>query len=144
MSNIPSHVLVDDEDRDMLESYGQWRMHNQGYVTMGRTVDGKYVNILMHRVIMNPPKGYMVDHINGIKTDNRRCNLRIVTSKENQYNRRDARGYIWHKVNKKWMAYICVDYKFINLGYYDTEEEAKIARENGKQKYHQIVGYKVA
>lgn len=141
MSNIPKDVLIDECDREMLESMGAWRMHNQGYVTMGRSVDGKYVNYLMHRVIMNPPKGYHIDHINGIKTDNRRCNLRIVTSRENQFNRPDARGYTYLKERNKWMAYICVNYKFKNLGYYNTEEEAKLARAAGKEKYHKIVGY---
>ena len=144
MSNIPDNVLIDECDREMLESMGQWRMHNQGYVTMGRVVDGKYTNYLMHRVIMNPPKGYHIDHINGVKTDNRRCNLRIVTSAENQYNRPDARGYIYIKQRNKWMAYLCVGYKFKNLGDYDTEEEAKLARAAGKEKYHVIVGYNPA
>ena len=60
MSNIPDNVLIDECDRAMLESMGQWRMHNRGYVTMGRAKDGKYINILMHRVIMNAPKGTQV------------------------------------------------------------------------------------
>lgn len=144
MSNIPNNVLVDDNDRPMLEAYGKWRMHTKGYVCMGRTKNKKYVNILMHREIMKPPPGYQVDHINGIKTDNRRCNLRIVTSQENQWNRPSVKGYTYCRANKKWMAYVNLDGRFKNLGYFKTEEEAKEARRIAKEKYYVIVGYNPA
>lgn len=39
--------------------------------------------ILLHRAIMQPASGMVVDHVNGNSVDNRRANLRIVTAQQN-------------------------------------------------------------
>ncbi len=44
--------------------------------------------ITLSRYIMHAGKGEMVDHRNRIKSDNRRCNLRIVNSRQNNLNRK--------------------------------------------------------
>ena len=51
--------------------------------------DGK--SELLYRFIMKAEKGEIVDHINGDVTDNRRCNLRIVTYSENNQNKHNFR-----------------------------------------------------
>lgn len=87
----------------------------------------------LHREIMNPPEGLMVDHINGNTLDNRKCNLRICSNKENQRNQkltaRNKSGYkgvSWHKCQDKWIARIRVNNKLIHLGYFiDLIEGAK-------------------
>ncbi len=57
-----------------------------GYISIG--IDGRYY--LAHRLAFLLTHGYFpkeVDHINGVKTDNRACNLREATRQQNMYNR---------------------------------------------------------
>lgn len=77
------------------------------------------------------PDGFYIDHINGNKTDNRLCNLRLATNSQNQQNRpapqnnsSGYRGVTWHKQANKWMARICHHGKREMLGLFETAEEA--------------------
>jgi hypothetical protein len=75
------------------------------------------------------PSG-IIDHINGIKSDNRWSNLREVTKSQNALNRRkhDYRG-IRETRNKitRWEAAITLEGARHHIGTYDTEEQAKDA-----------------
>ena len=77
-----------------------------------------------------------LDHINGIKTDNRIYNLRKVTHQQNQWNQTKAKGYTWHKPTNKWRSHIRINGKKKHLGLYTTEEEARQAYLNAKKLYH--------
>jgi hypothetical protein len=68
-----------------------------------------------------------IDHINGVKNDNRICNLRDVSRRENIRNQQIHRegklfGCSLHR--KKWRAQISIDNKTIHIGTYSTEQEA--------------------
>lgn len=87
---------------------------------------------LMHREIMSPPDGLMVDHRvhydSDIKViDNRRANLRICSASENGKNKRPSggssqwKGVQWDGLRKKWKAQITVNFKTEYLGYYTDE-----------------------
>ena len=81
----------------------------------------------------------MLDHINGNKTDNRICNLRISNKYKNQWNRFDEiKGYTWNKKKNKWQSTIKVQGKSIFLGLYETKEEARQSYLLAKSKYHII------
>lgn len=46
----------------------------------------------VHRLVTGAPKGVMVDHINGNKSDNRLCNLRFANASTNVVNRGKRKG----------------------------------------------------
>ena len=93
---------------------------------------------LAHRAAFAWVHGYWpkhhIDHINGNKRDNRICNLREATSKQNAANsplRRDNtsgfKGVRPARTKGKWWAHIYVDGRCRYLGTYDTPEEAHTA-----------------
>lgn len=78
-----------------------------------------------------------LDHINGIKDDNRICNLRSVTHQQNMFNKK-VKGYSWHKQTNKWQSQIKFNGKKIYLGIYNTEDEARQSYLQAKEEYHII------
>ena len=77
------------------------------------------------------PKNH-IDHINGIRNDNRIENLREATSRDNNLNRGIHRkghlaGTSFHKRDKKWNAKIVINGQSIYLGAYNTPLEAHLA-----------------
>lgn len=116
------------------------RIDKDGYINFSFKYNKKYYYLFGHQFIYYYVNGEYdinldIDHINTIKNDNRIENLRTATRSENKQNVKH-RGIYWHKKNKKWIARIRINYKYINLGSFNTEEEALIAREAGKLKYH--------
>ena len=85
---------------------------------------------------------HQIDHVNHNRSDNRIINLREATNQENHRNRpmqkNNTSGVVGvHrcKTHKKWLAYIKIDGKFINLGYSDDKFEAICARMSANNKY---------
>lgn len=105
-----------------------------GYLT-GK-VDGRLLKA--HRVAWAIVHGEwpteIIDHINHNKLDNRLCNLRDVSARENVRNRkpRDGEGLPfgvnWKNDKQRYRARIMVEGKEKHLGYFDTVEEALAAR----------------
>lgn len=89
------------------------------------------------------PKGE-IDHINGNRDDNRIANLRDVSTTLNRQNLRAAHrrkkggllGAHYNKKSRRWMAAICINYKQIHLGGFDTAEQAHAAYVAAKRKLH--------
>lgn len=85
---------------------------------------------LHHEVIGKPPKGHVVDHINGDKLDCRKENLRVVTYSQNNQNMRSGggssqyKGVSLEKASGRWYASIRVSGKSKSLGRWGTEAEA--------------------
>lgn len=111
-----------------------------GYIACGYTENYKEYKCLAHRFAWYYMTGKIadkIDHINGIRNDNRFINLRNVNTQKNGFNRK-AKGYNWNKRAQKYKAVIGLNNKQIYLGYYDTEEEARQAYLEAKKKYHII------
>lgn len=103
----------------------------------------KAKNVKAHRVVFFLVHGYwptQVDHINGNVKDNNPENLREITSLENNHNRyRKCKGYRWHKGMKKYHVRINLNYVSYDIGYFDTEQEARDAYLQAKKMYHPTV-----
>jgi len=124
--------LIDEQDLPIIEGK-KWCISSLGYVVAKCNESNKVV--YMHRLIMGKPESKCVDHINGDKTDNRRCNLRLCNKGQNLRNTpkrvgeytSEYKGVHFDKSRKKWKAEITVDYKNKYLGRFDTPIEAAIA-----------------
>lgn len=101
-----------------------------------------------HRVAWAIHNGYWstrkLDHINGVRTDNRIANLREASDKENAANRRLSggkysrfKGVTAHVKPHKtfWLAGICVGRKRIHLGQFNCETKAALAYDAAARKY---------
>ena len=124
-------ALISENDYEMINKY-HWCKDKQGYVRA--IVDGKPMR--MHRFIMLAKKNELVDHINGIRHDNRKNNLRILSGTEkthiNASNRgickskqsSKYRGVFFNKTKNKFYVQITIKGNKHNLGYYDNEIDA--------------------
>ena len=82
-----------------------------------------------------------VDHINGVKDDNRASNIRSVAHKDNSRNQKkrstNTTGYngVVRK-RGKFQSRICVDGETINIGVFDTASDAYKARKKADKKHN--------
>jgi len=83
---------------------------------------------------METPEGLVTDHLNHETLDNRKCNLRNVTTRENLSNQKRKSelsssyvGVSWHKHAKKWRACIRITGKKKHLGLFVEEIDAAIS-----------------
>ncbi len=128
------YAIVDAADYPALAKY-KW--YAQGEPRSGRFYacrGHKGNRVAMHRQIMKPPRGMVVDHINGNGLDNRRCNLRICTQLQNSQNthrRRPGKSRFRGVFPRgdKWQAAIQHDGQPMYLGLFDSEVEAAQARD---------------
>lgn len=120
------NAIVDD---DVYEEYKNIKMHcnKAGYVVFGKT---KY----LHREIMKPKAGLVVDHKNHDVLDNRRSNLRICTQAENTRNRK-SKGYSWDSIHGYWLVVFYKQGKRATRVCHTEEEAKKMIREwrSGKE-----------
>jgi len=133
------------EDYDKIKNYCWLVDDKYGYV------DCKNDHCRLHRLIMNCTDSNLdIDHINHQCNDNRKINLRITTSSQNQMNRTRTRnkatnsslGIAYHTRDHRWQAYITIDGHNKYLGYYGTKEEAEAARHKAEDEYQKEYSYR--
>lgn len=124
-------------DLDKVEELKQFKIYirKQGGDTWYAAISINGKKVLLHRYLMGMHEEEysikkVVDHINGDKLDDRVQNLRVCEHKDNMKNIRKGNKVIGvsQLKNGKWAARIMHNYKGMHLGYFDTEQEAVIAR----------------
>lgn len=132
------------DDRPTYYAYRLWRMG---------TMRGEYYlhNEVWERMMETPlPEGFLVDHINQDKLDNRRSNLRLATRSHNEANKKKRRTQSggapssrYKGVNrvkdgrkKCWRATITYEKNQIALGSFFSEKEAGEAYNKAAKEYY--------
>ena len=136
-----------------IQSYNKWN-GRYAHKMVGNQINNpsrylqvtiNYKNYLAHRVIYKMDTGndpiFMIDHINGNKSDNRLKNLRSANSVQNSCNSampsNNTSGYVGVRYrHEKWIATIRFQSKNYHLGTFDNIEDAIEARLAGELKYH--------
>ena len=116
-----------------------WK-HSSGHIRVGVGKDQIYAHRICWAMYHGTdiPDGMQVDHINGIRDDNRISNLRIVTQTQNSRNMRkrdnNRSGVTGVKElkNKKWEARIMVSYQTYVLGSFEDKFDAICARKSAE------------
>lgn len=105
-------AIVDDEDYDRLARFRWWLQ--RGYAVRHPAGAKSGLLLGMHRDVMGLGYGdpEEVDHRRGDTLDNRKANLRICTTAENQQNRQSGygtsgfRGVYWNAARQLWQAQV--------------------------------------
>jgi len=136
-----------------------WKKSTNNKVKIGSKAGGNSVNsdgrksisinkkrYLASRIIFLHQKGYlpsMIDHVNGIKTDNCIENLRPATSLTNNQNAKirsdnisGFKGISWSKDKKKWSVQIRINGKKKSFGHFKDLELADLVSQEARNKYH--------
>ena len=121
--------IFDTSDLPLIKQYS-WSIDDHGYV---RSWCKEFGYFKLHRLLLGIGSSEIVDHINGIRSDNRRCNLRFATAEQNARNsavRHDNltgfKGVSRHK-SGKYQARINIDKRCISLGYFTDPLQAALA-----------------
>ncbi len=134
--------IVDNEDFEKINQW-KWQLSSKGYAHKNKPkLYGKRGKLLLHHIVMKPPSGMVIDHINGNTLDNRKSNLRICTISQNLRNKKIGKnnttgykGIYWNKKNLKWQTNIGVNGKSIHIGVYQNKIDAARAYNKASVKY---------
>lgn len=129
-TNTGKEFWFDKEDFDLLQGYA-WFENDQGYVCS--YIGGRIVRL--HRLVFPCHANEIIDHKNRNRQDNRKSNLRIATKQLNGINRGPSKnnrvgikGVSKMGEGGKYVARICKNGSTINIGTFDTPNEAESAR----------------
>jgi hypothetical protein len=131
------YALVDAVHYERVSRY-KWCLSRSGNKLYAYRKDhGKSVRL--HQFLMNPPKGMVVDHIDGNGLNDLCRNLRVCTPQQNACNhyRRKPKGaasqfigvYRLKKRPDKWFVFVQAGALKAHLGPFDDEVEAARARD---------------
>lgn len=133
-------------DFDLISGYC-WHFDNYGYLLAYDIKNpGNRKKVRFHRLVMNPRKENVIDHIGGesSRNDNRKSNLRECSQQENICNQAiktnntsGVTGVWYDKRRNAWIAEIKYNYKKIHIGQFIDKIDAIYAR---KEKEKELFG----
>jgi hypothetical protein len=139
-------ALIDDDDVEVVAAHGPWfafrsRPSSTWYAVARPYRDGKQTTIYLHRLLLKPTPGFLVDHVNGNGLDCRRANMRVATHAQNSANSRRYRGARnpyrgVEQRGEKWGAAIAQAGRRHWLGTFPTAEEAAMAYDKAARERH--------
>ena len=133
-------AIIDTKNLEKVRHFS-WALERNNYVSHR----GRRVYVKLHRLITNCPDDMQVDHIDRNPLNNLENNLRICTEFENKQNKpmlnkinksSGIKNITWDKTKNRWQVGITKNKKFIFIGYYKDLEDAKIAAQEAREKYH--------
>jgi hypothetical protein len=132
---VPLHdggfAIVDDEDFDRVVDF-RWYRNAYGYAVLCNGVS------LHSKIIGRNPPGFVTDHKNENRLDNRKENLRFVTKKLNNLNSSKRKWIMVHQ--GKWRVRFKVGEMMIDISGIATEPEARSIAHlvKGSLIYHEL------
>ena len=137
--NNGKKFYFDKDDYERVKKYN-WSVNGDEYVinTSAEYKDG--IGMSMHRYLLDAPDDMVVDHINHIRYDNRKENLRICTQSQNNINKK-IQGYTIRD-GKRYEVTIRINGKPVYIGRFNTKEEALEARKKAYDEDHKEYAYK--
>lgn len=132
-------AVCDEADYSIVSAQTNW-VDRRGYAAFTKYGEGKAKSVTMHGLLN--PDWKMTDHINGDRLDNRRCNLRECTAKQNIANSKGRvgtskfKGVSWDSSREVWISSIQHDGKTEHIGRFDDENEAAEAYDLRAKELH--------
>ncbi|MGH2415350.1 MAG: HNH endonuclease [Microcystaceae cyanobacterium] len=135
-------TLVDEQDADYTNQW-KWRFDKGRYIVRGERRAGKYSLIRLHRAIIirsgyDLERSEIIDHVNHVRHDNRRSNLRICSTSENMTNKvwSDDVGLSFDKRTGWWRVRVQKDGHSVYVGTFPTKEIAMHYRNECAKQLH--------
>ena len=136
---MSSLFKYDPETGEIWKKAGNVAPHSGGY----KVIKFRQKRYYVHRVAWllmtgeQPPTNLVVDHIDGNRANNAWCNLRLLSHKENRWNRaKPLRGIYFIPKTRTWMTSIQADGKRTSL--YNGRDffEACCRRKSAENRLH--------
>ena len=146
-NDVTYTVLIDKEDIEKVNNH-KWHLHYRKKDNRLDTCTNNYGPhnrknryMILARYLLDYTGNLTIDHINHNTLDNRKSNLRICPIYINNLNKRNNKsgcvGVCFDKSRNKWRVMI----KGINLGRFDTFEEAVKVRKDAESKYYHLQSF---
>lgn len=137
---------VDDADFEILNRF-KWylKVCTKGNIYCRAPIykNGKRINILMHRFLLDCSIGEIIDHKDGNGMNNQRSNIRRCTHQQNAQNYRTPltnksgfKGVSFYKPTGKYVVYVKSNKKNLNVGYFTDLITAAHAYNEAAKKYY--------